>query len=98
MQEQKALLKEQDGELEKLGQGVQRVKALAGVMKKELQEQTVILEDLESDVDRTDSMMQNMSKKMKQLANDAKNSDRALWSIIACLLVLLGVLVIMVLS
>ena len=83
--------KRQDGELEKLGQGVQRVKALAGVMKEELQEQAVILEDLESDVDRTDSMMQNMSKKMKQLANDAKNSDRALWSIIACLLVLLGI-------
>ena len=98
MQEQKALLKQQDGDLEKLGQGVQRVKALAGVMKEELQEQTVMLEDLEEEVDKTDTTMQSMSKKMKALASEAQNSDRALWSIIGCLLIVLAILVIMVLS
>ena len=98
MQEQKALLKEQDGQIEKLGEGVLRVKALAGVMKDELQEQEVMLEDLESDVDRADSAMLSMQKKMKGFMDDAKNSDKALWSIIACLIVLLVVLVLMVLS
>lgn len=98
MQEQKALLKEQDTQLEKLGDGVLRVKALAGVMKEELQEQEVMLEDLESDVDKAESNMQSMQKKMKGLMDEAKNSDKALWSIIVCLIVLLAVLVIMVLS
>ena len=98
MQEHKSLLREQDGQIEQLGDGVKRVKALAGVMKDELQEQNVILDELESDVDKTDSNMQSMQKKLKGLMDDAKNSDRALWSIIACLLVLLGVLVLLVLS
>lgn len=98
MQEQKALLKEQDTQLEKLGDGVLRVKALAGVMKEELQEQEVMLEDLESDVDKAESNMQSMQKKMKGLMDEAKNSDKALWSIIVCLIVLLAILVIMVLS
>ena len=98
MQEHKSLLREQDGQIEQLGDGVKRVKALAGVMKDELQEQNVILDELESDVDKTDSNMQSMQKKLKGLMDDAKNSDRALWSIIACLMVLLGVLVLLVLS
>ena len=98
MQEQKSLLRQQDGELEKLGAGVQRVKALANVMKDELQEQEVMLEDLESDVDKADSSMQTLQKKMKGMMDEAKNSDRALWSIIACLLILLAVLIFMVLS
>ena len=97
-QEQKALLKEQDQELDKLGAGVQRVKALAKVMNTEISEQNVILDSLEDDIDKTDSNMQSMQKKLKGMVEDAKNSDRALWSVIACLSILLAVLVVMVLS
>ena len=94
MQEQKALLKEQDGELESLGR-------VCNARRRQLHdegapEQTVILEDLESDVDRTDSMMQNMSKKMKQLANDAKIGPSAV--VYHCLLADTARVQIMVLS
>ena len=98
MQEQKSLLKEQDAELEQLGLGVKRVKALAGVMKDEIDEQVVMLENLEDDVDKTDSNMQSMQKKLKTLVDDTKNSDKALWSIIGCLLLLLALLTFMALS
>ena len=57
-----------------------------------------MLENLEDDVDKTDSNMQSMQKKLKTLVEDTKNSDKALWSIIGCLLVMLGILTFMVLS
>ena len=98
MQEQERLVKEQDEQLESLGQGVSRVKALAGVMKNELDEQAVILDRLEDDVERTDSSMRSMQKRLGSLLEQAKSSDRALWSVIGCLLVLLAVLTFLVLS
>ena len=98
MQEHAALIKEQDKELDQLGDAVKRVKALGGVMRDELNEQNVILEELEDDVERADTNMQQVQKKLKGLVEQAKNSDRALYSIIGCLLILLGVLTTMVLS
>ena len=96
MQEQSSLLREQDAELEQLGKGVQRVKALAGVMKEELGEQAVILDQLEDDVVKTDSNMQTLQKKLRGLVDGAKSSDRALWSIICCLVVVLVVVSVVV--
>ena len=98
MAEQQSLIKEQDQELDKLGDAVLRVKALGGVMRDELAEQSVMLEELESDVERADSGMQSMQKRMKGMIDQAKNSDRALYSVIGCLLILLGILTMMVLS
>ena len=67
-------------------------------MRDELNEQNVILEELESDVERTDSNMQTMQKKLHKLVEQTKSSDKALWSIIGCLLILLAVLTFLVLS
>jgi len=77
---------------------VKRVKALGGVMRDELSEQAVILEQLEEDVDKADSGMQTMNKKLKGLVEAAKSSDKAMYSVICCLLTILGVLTFMVLS
>ena len=98
MQEQKSLLKEQDQEIDKLGDAVKRVKALGGVMRDELAEQAVMLDELESDVDKADEGMNSMQKRLKGLLAEAKNSDKALYSVIGCLMLLLGVLTFMVLS
>jgi t-SNARE complex subunit (syntaxin) len=98
MKEQQGLLREQDEELGKLGEGVQRVKALAGVMREELSEQTVMLEEFEDDVDKADSNMHSLQKRLRGLVDDAKSSDRALWSVIGCLVIVLLVLTFMVLS
>ena len=62
MQEHASLIKEQDKELDKLGDAVGRVKTLGKIMNDELAEQNVILEELESDVERADTGMQTMQK------------------------------------
>ena len=92
------LLKKQDETLDTLGAGVSRVKALAGVMAEELSEQAVILDKLEDDVDRTDTEMGSLNKKLRSLVEQAKGSDRALYSIIGCLVVLLIVLLVLILD
>ena len=96
--EQKSLLKEQDQEVEALGDAVKRVKALGGIMRDELSEQNVILDELESDVDKADSGMRTMQKKLKGMVDQAKSSDKAMYSVIACLVVILVILTLMVLS
>lgn len=98
MAEQASLLRQQDETLATLGQGVQRVKALAGVMNEELSEQVVILDSLDDDVNKTDSAMHTMNRKLKTLVADAKKSDRAQWALIGCLILTLVVLTTMVLS
>ncbi len=98
MAEQASLLRQQDETLATLGQGVQRVKALAGVMNEELSEQAVILDSLDDDVNKTDSAMHTMNRKLKTLVADAKKSDRAQWALIGCLILTLVVLTTMVLS
>ena len=98
MQEQKSLLKEQDAEVDQIHDAVKRVKALGGVMRDELQEQNVILENLEDDVERADSGMQTMQKKLKSLVTETQSSDRAMYSIIACLVIVLVILTGMVMS
>ncbi|KAL1507693.1 hypothetical protein AB1Y20_007306 [Prymnesium parvum] len=99
MGDQTALLaRQQDEELGRLGAGVKRVKALAGLMRDELHEQDVILETLEEDVERTDSAMKSMSTRMGGLIEQAKGSDRALWTTIVVLSLLLAFLVYQVLS
>jgi len=98
MREQAQLLQQQDSELEQLGRGVQRVKALAGVMKSELDEQALILDDLDQDIGRADGAMHSMNKRLKGLVEQTQSSERAQWSIIVCLLGLLAVLTFMVLA
>lgn len=98
MREQQGLLREQDASLDTLHGSIQRVKALGGVMRDELAEQAVILESLEEDVDKADTNMQTMQKKLKGLVEQTKNSDRALYAVVACLTALLLILTAMVLS
>ncbi|EOD05415.1 hypothetical protein EMIHUDRAFT_97305 [Emiliania huxleyi CCMP1516] len=129
-----SLLQEQDQQLSVLGQGVKRVKALAGDMRTELQasgslarrpprgsgfprdlctrwwwqdtphlaapalEQTVILENLEDDIDSADSSMKSMRSRMNALYAQTASSERAQWSIILCLLGVLAVLTLLVMS
>ena len=98
MEQHTGLLREQDQELDNLEGGIKRIKALGGVMRDELAEQAVILESLEDDVDKAESNMQTMQKKLRGMIDDAKTNDRALWSIIGCLSLLLAFLIFLVLS
>jgi len=88
MQHQK-LIDKQDAQLDHLHLGVSRVKALAGSMRDELGEQSVILDSLEDDVVKADTQMQTLNKKLRSLVAEAKGSDRALYSVICVLVVVL---------
>ena len=92
MEQHAVLLKEQDDQLDHLEGGIKRIKALGGVMRDELAEQAVILESLEDDVVNAESNMQTMQNRMRHMIDDAKNSDKALWSTIVCLCLLLAFL------
>lgn len=98
MEQHQKLLNEQDSQLDELHGGISRIKALGGVIRDELAEQSVILESLEDEVDKTDSNMQSMQKRLQGLVEQTKASDRAQYGIIGCLLVLLMVLTFMVMS
>ena len=86
---QQHALERQDEQLEKLGLGVNRVKALAGTMRDELGNQAVILDSLEEDVDRAEGNMQGMTGKLKTLMAGATASERKQYAIICVLVVVL---------
>ena len=59
---------------------MKRVKALGGVMRDELSEQAVILEQLEEDVDKADSGMQTMNKKHGPNFRPSTLSGHPVWN------------------
>lgn len=92
------LVSKQDDQLDQLHSGVSRVKALAGVMRDELSDQSVILESLEDDVVKADSQMQIMNRRLRSMVENAKKSDRTLYCVIGVLTVALVFLFLAVLS
>ena len=90
--------REQDENADQLHSGVLRIKEQAGLIKRELDDQNIFLENLEDDVDKAEGSMSSLNRKMRTMMDDAKNSDKAMYSMIFCLLLLLGVLTMMVLS
>ena len=90
--------REQDEQADQLHSGVLRIKEQAGLIKRELDDQNVILEKLEEDVDKAEGNMSALNKKMRTMVEEAKNSDKAMYTVIICLMILLGVLTMMVLS
>ena len=90
--------REQDEQADRLHSGVLRIKEQAGLIKRELDDQNVILEKLEEDVDKAEGNMSALNKKMRTMVEEAKNSDKAMYTVIICLMILLGVLTMMVLS
>lgn len=98
MEAHKGLLQEQDDQADQLHDGVLRLKAQAGLIKNELNDQKVILDKLEDDVDRAEGSMASMNRKMRTMMEEAKKSDKAMYGVIACLCLLLVVLTMMVLE
>tara|TARA_B110001452_G_C15069189_1_gene373164 strand:- start:275 stop:571 length:297 start_codon:yes stop_codon:yes gene_type:complete len=98
MEAHKGLLQEQDEHAEQLHDGVLRLKAQAGLIKNELNDQKVILDKLEDDVDKAEGSMASMNRKMRTMMEEAKSSDKAMYGVIACLCLLLVVLTMMVLE
>ena len=55
---------EQDDHADQLHTGVLRIKEQAGLIKRELDDQNIILERLEDDVDKAEGSMSSLNRKM----------------------------------
>ena len=95
LQQQEA---EQDETADQLHDGVKRLKEQARLINDELADQKVLLDKLEDDVDSAESNMGSMNRKMRAMVEEAKKSDKAMYGVIVCLCILLGVLTMMVLE
>ena len=92
---QKLLIREQDETLKHLAGAVDRVQGMAIRVNEELSSQNVLLDDIEDQVEKTDSRMASLHRQLKTLAND---KDRGKYCVIVCLLLLLAWLLMMVLQ
>uniref|UniRef100_A0A7S4M8R2 t-SNARE coiled-coil homology domain-containing protein n=1 Tax=Prymnesium polylepis TaxID=72548 RepID=A0A7S4M8R2_9EUKA len=92
---QKLLVKEQDDTIRGLAASVQRVQGMALMVNESLAEQNRLLDDIDEDVDRTDSKLKSLHGKLARLANDG---DRGKHCVICLLLGVLGFLVFLVLG
>ena len=80
---QKLLIREQDETLKHLAGAVDRVQGMAIRVNEELSSQNVLLDDIEDQVEKTDSRMASLHRQLKTLAND---KDRGKYCVIVCLL------------
>lgn len=92
---QKLLVREQDDTIRGLATSVERVQGMALRVNEELSLQNRLIEEIDEDVERTDSRMKGLHTQLRRLAND---SDRGKYCMILVLLVLLVVLVVLVIS
>jgi chromosome segregation ATPase len=92
---QKLLMREQDDTIRTLGSSVERIQGMALRVNEELALQNRIIEEIDEDVDRTDSRLKGLQGKLSRIAND---SDRGKYCVIFCLLVVLGILILLVIS
>ncbi|KAL1528700.1 hypothetical protein AB1Y20_010034 [Prymnesium parvum] len=92
---QKLLLKEQDATIRGLAASVQRVQGMALLVNEELSAQNRLIDDIDENVDRTDSKMKGLHRKLTLLANDR---DSGKYCVIACLLIVLAILIFLVLG
>ena len=94
-EKQALLMKQQDSTISMLASSVERVQGMARMVNEELAAQNTMIEEIDEEVDRTDSKIKSLQGKLKLLAN---NSDRGKYCVILLLLGLLAVLLWMVLE
>lgn len=92
---QKLLIKEQDDTIRGLAASVQRVQGMAQMVNEELAAQNRLIEDIDEDVERTDSKMKSVHQRLALLANDR---DSGKYCVILCLLIVLVILIFLVLE
>ena len=94
-EQQRLLMREQDDTILALGASVERVQGMALRVNEELAEQNRMIDEIDEDVERTDSRLKGLHGTLRKLSRD---SDRGKYAVICCLMALLIVLTFMVLS
>lgn len=88
-EKQQLLMQEQNETLQALQGGINRMGQMALSINEELDSQSRMIEDIDDHIDKTESTLSVLQKKMKELAND---SDRGKYCTICFLTVVLVVL------
>lgn len=88
----KQVLKDQDEHLDTLGQSIGRQRVLGIQMGNELEEQNILLEDVESGVDRHTTTLERARKRLGTVAR--KSKDNWSWVTIGILIVVLVLLIV----
>lgn len=83
---QRLLVREQDHKLEQLGDSVRRVQGMALRVNEELASQNALIDDLDTEMEKTDGRVHSLHRQLKRLAND---SDKGKYCVICFLIVLL---------
>lgn len=92
---QKLLVREQDDTIKSLATSVGIVQGMALRVNEELAAQNRLIEEIDDEVEKTDSRMKGLHTQLRKLAND---SDRGKYCAIVVLLIVLIVLVLLVIS
>lgn len=96
-EQQQALLAQQDNALETIGTSLHTLRAQAELMGQEADEHVIMLGDLESDVDRTQSRLRSAMSKMDRFVarTDSRLGGWFMWILIAVLMVLVLMVLLM---
>ncbi|KAL1283896.1 Syntaxin-6 [Trichinella pseudospiralis] len=93
IEQQELIIKSQDENLEKIGANVRVLRDMSAKIGFEIEEQSIMLDDLNADLDSTQAKMATVMNKMGKVMH--MSADKLQTYIIVALLVLLVVLIIM---
>ncbi|XP_070176413.1 syntaxin-6-like [Littorina saxatilis] len=93
MQQQQLLIRSQDDQLDMIGSSVGVLKNMSHQIGNELEDQNVMLDDFRTDMDHTETRLDQTMKKMAKVMH--MSNDRRQWCAIVVLLVVLLVVVIL---
>ncbi|MFH4981151.1 hypothetical protein AB6A40_007860 [Gnathostoma spinigerum] len=93
LQKQEMIMKNQDEHLEKVGNSVHNLKNISHRIGDELEEQSVILDELNTDMERAGTRLDNVMKKIARVTN--MNDDKRQWKAIFILSAILFFLIVL---
>uniref|UniRef100_A0A8R1XY77 t-SNARE coiled-coil homology domain-containing protein n=1 Tax=Onchocerca volvulus TaxID=6282 RepID=A0A8R1XY77_ONCVO len=93
LQKQEIILTDQDRDLEKVGDSVHLLKNMSSRIGTELEEQSIMLDDLSTDMERAGMKLDGMIKKIAKVTN--MNDDKRQWMAIFILSILLFFIVLL---
>ncbi|KAG1862039.1 t-SNARE [Suillus subalutaceus] len=95
-EEQQLLLQEQDRAIDSISGTLNTLAQQAGLMGHEISEHVEMLDDLEANVDRTDSKLSNAMRRMKKFVRDTEETKSG-WCITILIIVLVALLLAVIL-
>ncbi|KAJ8071968.1 hypothetical protein PM082_001952 [Marasmius tenuissimus] len=95
-EEQQMMMREQDRTIESIAGTLSTLAQQAGLMGQEIGEHNELLDDLERNVDRTDSKLSASMKKLKKFIRDSEEKGSG-WCIVILIIVLMILLLVVIL-